>query len=156
MVELPQGYVAGSVGNIPKANALSLLNVDGKLEERTLYASDMQPARGCTLSPDGRRVACVSGNRTVRVWSARAVQGLLPDYFTLSKDKRLEDKTVIEALLERYGIAAFNLPDHTGMPFFMQAISFVDFKVFNSMDEWRSKEVEREDASKGLKVIHCP
>lgn len=156
VMEIPREYVAGGSGRVPKANALSLLHTGGKCEQRTIYAPDMQPSKGCTLSADGRRVACVSGRRTIRVWSARATQGLLPDYYMLSADNRLEDKSVIEALLERYGIAVFNLPDHTGMPFFMQAIAYVDSKVFNTMDEWRSKVDERVGGTKDFKVTHSP
>lgn len=82
----------------------------------TELASPMlNPPYGCAFSHDGRRVACVTHENVVRVWSPWACEGMIPDLSYLKMNRRLE-KSTLQSLLDEYGPALINMPDAGEMP----------------------------------------
>lgn len=95
----------------------------------------MAASHGFAVSLDGRRIACMIDNSTIRVWSPLAAKGLIPDIFLLDMNNKLDGK-YISHLLDDHGYALFNMPDQTKMPLFVQVVSKLQAGVFDEMIDW--------------------
>lgn len=118
---------------------LAFFHVKNRRKMHILEAPSLAAAAGFAVSLDGRRIACLVNNTTVRVWSPHATKGLIPDVFLLEMNGAL-NRRCIRTLLDVHGYALFNMPDQTKMPLFMQVVSELQAGIFDEMIDW---------------VIHC-
>ncbi|GMH40807.1 hypothetical protein BSKO_08711 [Bryopsis sp. KO-2023] len=118
------------------SKAIYLIDKSGVCETRILRGFDLHPSRVLNISPDGRWVICAAEKNKIKIWTSYAASGLMPSYKMLAMDKLDDDKEFLEALLDRFGPALFNLLDATGMSFMMHAVADLNFGVFRTMMEW--------------------
>lgn len=131
---------------------LYLINTRTKLMTK-LVSPVLRPTYGCAMSHDGRRVACVTTNKTICVWSPWASEGMIPGLSLLKMNKRL-DGGALHSLLGKHGPALINMPDSTHMPLVMQLAHGLHGEEFDIMVKWlqRAAGDANDNDAKNIKV----
>ncbi|GMH39374.1 hypothetical protein BSKO_07272 [Bryopsis sp. KO-2023] len=122
--------------------ALHLINTSNPSLRKTVLARRIKPGSALVVSPDGRRIACAGKQNRIRIWTAHAADGLIPNYQSLVVDKRAHDGNHISKLLDSFGPALFNLLDPTGLSLMMQAVYDLNFPMLKFMVKWGLKKVK--------------
>ncbi|GMH43823.1 hypothetical protein BSKO_11757 [Bryopsis sp. KO-2023] len=93
-------------------DSVTLLHVGGAYSPKVLHGKDLLPHKFMATSSDGRRVACLSDDNSVFVWTAFATKGSLPAWQDLEVSGECNDPVRMKELLEEHGPALLNFPDH--------------------------------------------
>lgn len=94
----------------------------GAIPELTLKGSSLRPDWLMAISPDGRKVACMKSDHTICIWSAYAVNGLIPDYELLKMDGNLYEKKIVKTMLDEVGVSILNYPGANGLSVLYHAL----------------------------------
>lgn len=127
------------VSSLDAVEELTILNVDGKGTTKILKGEGLLAKQSLSVSPDGRRVACVMENGKVMVWSPFAVQGCIPDYNDLVVLKGAPDKEEVLRLLDSHGPCALNMPDWNGKTIPFHVITNGEHEIFKILATWAVK-----------------
>ncbi|GMH43824.1 hypothetical protein BSKO_11758 [Bryopsis sp. KO-2023] len=122
-------------GSSQTTDSLMVLDVTGRAAPKILKGKNLMPHRFISISPDGRRVACLSEDGRLFVWNAFATDGCLPDWHHLELGQSSSEKEMIE-LLERHGPGILNYPDNGHITIPMHAIYKRRHLMLECMVNW--------------------
>lgn len=143
---------AASGDNDEELKTLYVINTNTGIKTE-LVSPKLEPTFGCAISENGCRVACVTSNKTIRVWSPWASEGMIPDLSLLKMNERLNSDS-LNGLLIEHGPALINMPDSTCMPLTMQLVHAQCGEELDWMVEWlqRSSDAANAGVTEKIKV----
>lgn len=143
---------AGNLYNDLEAETCSTLIIAdrlGLLPDLKLEGCNLAPSTLLVMSPDGRKVACMTMDQQICVWSAYAVRGLIPDYDLLTIGEKLDEEDYVETLMKDIGVSMLNYPATRGMSLLQHALMDGKAQLRNWLLKWA--------ADNSIKVrISCP
>ncbi|CAD7705341.1 unnamed protein product, partial [Ostreobium quekettii] len=132
-----------SVGTMPRraatVGALWVRDVTGKSEPKKLAVPDLDPSMFMAMSEHGDKVACLTKDKRLIVWTPYAADGCIPDYNMVQAGRRGGQGAVgdgVEELLAKHGVSLLNYPDESGMNILFQAIYNNDIGLVRRLLNW--------------------
>ncbi|GMH43794.1 hypothetical protein BSKO_11728 [Bryopsis sp. KO-2023] len=114
-------------------DSLTMLHVGGVHSPKVLHGKGLLPHKFIATSYDGRRVACLSNNNSVFVWTAFATEGSMPAWNDLEVLGESADQAKMKELLEIHGPGLLNFPDHDKMTIPLHVVTKRDHVMLETL-----------------------